>query len=45
MKVEFLLVQHVSVKLIEKEQAINDKAFAEFSAQQLINLMKRGNES
>ena len=28
-----------SVKLIEKEQAINDKAFAEFSAQQLINLM------
>ena len=34
-----------SVKLIEKEQAINDKAFAEFSAQQLINLMKRGNES
>lgn len=28
-----------NVKLIEKEQAINDKAFAEFSAQQLINLM------
>ena len=28
-----------SVKLIEKDQAINDKAFAEFSAQQLINLM------
>ncbi len=28
-----------SVKLIEKEHAINDKAFAEFSAQQLINLM------
>lgn len=28
-----------NVKLIEKEHAINDKAFAEFSAQQLINLM------
>ena len=28
-----------NVKLIEKEHAINDKAFAKFSAQQLINLM------
>lgn len=28
-----------NVKLIEKEHAINDKAFAEFSAQQLINLI------
>ena len=32
------------VKLIEKEQTINDKAFAEFSAQQLINLMNKKGE-